>query len=147
MEFYNKGELFAVNFCESEKKAADPIQEESLVLHFPTESGACLVEMTKEEISDFFNGGVRESFTMGKGSIILSDTFNIKINGFQFKGDKFSSGEVKRVKKVGEIIVLRVKIPYEESFHEAYPGFIRKMIDIEIKSVGQATVPQPGDGE
>ncbi len=135
-----KGELFNVNFCETEKKKAKAIQEESIVLHFSVSEAADLAEMTEDEISVFFSDGIRDSFVMGKASKILSNIYNLTINGHVFKGEKFTSCEVNRAKQIGEIIILRCRIPYDEKFHDEFPGFIRSMIDIEIESVGQMSM-------
>lgn len=137
MKFKGVGEIHAVNFCEKEVKGADPLKEEALTLLFNAKEYPEIVGMTQKEIISFMDNGENKGFNKDKGSKILSGIYNITIDGQNFPGNQFSSCEVKRVKNVGDVIVLRCRIPYDEDFHRTYPTLFRKMIDFEITEVNE----------
>lgn len=153
-----KGEIEVKKFCETEKKGTGPIQEESLNLNFKVlkdndvangfENGCALIGMSPEEISDLIGDNNKTGIKISSFSGKKSGIYNIIINGYEFVGNTFSSFEVKHVKKIGNVIILRLRIPYNEDFHMAYPGFIRNVIDIEITEVNeQLTLTDPGKEE
>lgn len=141
-----KGGFVVKKFCETEVAESDPLQEESLDLNFKVydkdllkgyNQGCELLGMSESEISGFVGEREIGGITINGFSGRKTGIYNIVINGFEFKGNKFTSFDVRYVKNIGNIIILRLRIPYQEKFHEQYPRFIHDTIDIEISEANE----------
>lgn len=144
MDFKGKGEINKMSLCEKTSTGGEPITELSLELHFITLENLGIIDMTEKDVENILSNDKVKSFSLGKGSEILSETFNIQVNGFKFKGESFTFCEVRKQEKTGHITVLRVRVGFDKEFYESVPNFFKKVIDTKIISV-QGTVPQPGE--
>lgn len=143
-----KGEIYSQVLCATEPDEKDQILEESLVLCFSAKAYPNIVGKRQEQIEDYLAGDGDNPPSKAKGSPILRGTFNICMGGFKFNGEKFTSAEVKIVKKVGAVIRLHIVLPGSEKFHAWIYNNFRKMIDITITEINeQKNIDDAGIGE
>jgi hypothetical protein len=142
MEFKGQGEINKLSLVEKSSSSGEGIQELSVELNFTTENNLTLIDMNENQVHSLLGNEEVKSFCKGKGSEILSDTFVFDINGFKFKGEKFTSCEVRKQEKGPYITVLKARIGFNEDFYRDAPNFFKKIINIKILSV-QGTIPQP----
>lgn len=140
MKVKAKGEIYSQVLYSTEPEEKDPIMEESLILYFDARIYSEIVGKRQEQIEDYLAGDGDNPPSKAKGSPILRGTFKISMGGFEFIGEKFSSAEIKIVKKVGAVIKLHIVLPGSEKFHTWIYKNFRKMIDITITEINEQMV-------
>jgi hypothetical protein len=146
MNFKGKGEISTQRLCKKDMENADPVIEESLIIQFNADNYAELTGITNEEMKSFFKKNENKGFEKDKGSFILSNVFNLKLdNRHEFTGEKFTSCVIKKIDKTSPVIRLHCRLKFTENFHRDLPTLLNTVIDIEIKSVNEQMEIPEGD--
>jgi hypothetical protein len=146
MRIEAKAEIYNMSLCSTDKDNDDPLKEISLSLHFKSIEYPELIDMSADQVEEFFADGIHKNITMDKGSPILRGTFNVTIDGDIFKGESFSSATAGMVKKIGAVTKLHLTLKFSKKFWEKGPDIFRKMINVFIEEVNeQLEIPQQGE--
>jgi hypothetical protein len=139
------GEISNQSLNSKSRKDNDDYVEESLLILVKAKEYPEIAGLSSGEIERYLETGLFSNFNIGKASTIIKGVFNLDIAGFNFIGQKFTSGSVGLIKDSGICIKLHVNLPFNKEFHAWIPNNYRTMLKIKIWEVNEQLEIEPSE--